>query len=105
MQPIAYAYTQFLSRCGELTGGLDNIEHLVTLALLGAAVALALSAGRRWVSAPVFCTGLLASLFVARLPWFLPLMGNPDEPQKEIRATVARAPYKEDKRRIDVSKL
>ena len=31
--------------------------------------------------------------------------GNPGKPQKEIRATVARAPYKEDKRRIDVSKL
>jgi vanillate/3-O-methylgallate O-demethylase len=33
------------------------------------------------------------------------IWGNPDEPQKEIRATVAPAPYKEDKRRIDVSKL
>jgi vanillate/3-O-methylgallate O-demethylase len=33
------------------------------------------------------------------------IWGNPDEPQKEIRATVAPAPYKEDKRRVDVSKL
>jgi vanillate/3-O-methylgallate O-demethylase len=30
---------------------------------------------------------------------------NPDEPQKEIRARVAQAPYKEDKRKIDVTKL
>ena len=33
------------------------------------------------------------------------IWGNPGEPQKEIRAEVAPAPYKEDKRRIDVSKL
>lgn len=33
------------------------------------------------------------------------IWGNPGEPQKEIRATVAPAPYKEDKRKIDVSKL
>ncbi len=31
--------------------------------------------------------------------------GNPGEPQKEIRAKVALAPYKEDKRKIDVDKL
>jgi vanillate/3-O-methylgallate O-demethylase len=31
--------------------------------------------------------------------------GDPGEPQKEIRATVAPAPYKKDNRRIDVSKL
>ena len=33
------------------------------------------------------------------------IWGNPGEPQKEIRAKVAPAPYKEDKRKIDVSKL
>jgi hypothetical protein len=33
------------------------------------------------------------------------IWGNPDEPQKEIRATVAPAPYKKDNRRIDVSKI
>jgi len=33
------------------------------------------------------------------------IWGNPGEPQKEIRATVARVPYKEDKRRIDVRRL
>jgi vanillate/3-O-methylgallate O-demethylase len=33
------------------------------------------------------------------------IWGNPDEPQKEIRAKVAPAPYKEDKRKVDVSKL
>jgi vanillate/3-O-methylgallate O-demethylase len=33
------------------------------------------------------------------------IWGNPGQPQKEIRATVAPAPYKEDKRRIDVTKL
>ena len=33
------------------------------------------------------------------------IWGNPDEPQKEIRTTVARAPYKEDKRKIDVTNL
>jgi len=31
--------------------------------------------------------------------------GNPGKPQKNIRATVAPAPYKEDKRRVDVTKL
>jgi vanillate/3-O-methylgallate O-demethylase len=31
--------------------------------------------------------------------------GNPGEPQKEIRTTVAPAPYKKDNRRSDVSKL
>ena len=31
--------------------------------------------------------------------------GNPGEPQKEIRATVAPAPYKKDNRRLDVTKL
>lgn len=31
--------------------------------------------------------------------------GDPGEPQKEIRATVAPAPYKQDNRRIDVSKF
>jgi vanillate/3-O-methylgallate O-demethylase len=31
--------------------------------------------------------------------------GNPGRPQKEIRATVAPAPYKEDRRRTDLSKL
>jgi len=31
--------------------------------------------------------------------------GEPGEPQKEIRATVAPAPYKKDNRRIDVTKL
>jgi len=33
------------------------------------------------------------------------IWGNPGELQKEIRAKVAQAPYKEDKRKIDVSKL
>ena len=33
------------------------------------------------------------------------IWGNPGEPQKEIRATVAPAPYKEDKRRADLSTL
>jgi vanillate/3-O-methylgallate O-demethylase len=33
------------------------------------------------------------------------IWGNPGDPQKEIRAKVAPAPYKEDKRKIDVSKL
>jgi vanillate/3-O-methylgallate O-demethylase len=33
------------------------------------------------------------------------IWGNPGEPQKEIRATVAPAPYKKDNRRIDVSRL
>jgi vanillate/3-O-methylgallate O-demethylase len=31
--------------------------------------------------------------------------GNPGEPQKEIRATVAPAPYKKDNRRLNVSKI
>jgi vanillate/3-O-methylgallate O-demethylase len=31
--------------------------------------------------------------------------GNPGEPQREIRATVAQAPYKQDNRRIDMTKL
>jgi vanillate/3-O-methylgallate O-demethylase len=31
------------------------------------------------------------------------IWGNPDEPQKEIRATVAPAPYKQDNRRADLS--
>ncbi len=31
--------------------------------------------------------------------------GNPGRPQKEIRATVAKAPYKQDNRKIDVSTL
>ena len=31
--------------------------------------------------------------------------GNPGERQKEIRATVAPAPYKKDNRRIDVTRL
>jgi len=31
--------------------------------------------------------------------------GNPGKPQKEIRATVAPAPYKEDRRRTDLSKV
>ena len=31
--------------------------------------------------------------------------GNPGEPQCEIRATVAQAPYKQDNRRIDMTKL
>ncbi len=31
--------------------------------------------------------------------------GNPGEPQKQIRATVARAPYKTDNRRADLTKL
>ena len=31
--------------------------------------------------------------------------GDPGEPQKEIRATVAPAPYKKDNRRLDVTKL
>jgi vanillate/3-O-methylgallate O-demethylase len=31
--------------------------------------------------------------------------GNPGEPQREIRAKVAAAPYKKDSRRVDVSKL
>jgi hypothetical protein len=31
--------------------------------------------------------------------------GNPGKPQKEVRRTVAQAPYKEDKRRIDVTKI
>jgi vanillate/3-O-methylgallate O-demethylase len=31
--------------------------------------------------------------------------GEPDEPQKEIRATVAPAPYKKDNRRNDVTKM
>jgi len=31
--------------------------------------------------------------------------GDPGEPQKEIRATVAPAPYKKDNRRLDVSKF
>jgi vanillate/3-O-methylgallate O-demethylase len=33
------------------------------------------------------------------------MWGNPGEPQREIRATVAPAPYKKDNRRTDVSKL
>jgi vanillate/3-O-methylgallate O-demethylase len=33
------------------------------------------------------------------------LWGNPDEPQTEIRATVCRAPYKQDNRRGDLSTL
>jgi vanillate/3-O-methylgallate O-demethylase len=31
--------------------------------------------------------------------------GNPGEPQKEIRAIVAAAPYKQDNRRVDVSAI
>jgi vanillate/3-O-methylgallate O-demethylase len=31
--------------------------------------------------------------------------GNPGEPQKQIRATVAPAPYKQDNRRADLSRL
>ncbi|MGO9931464.1 MAG: glycine cleavage T C-terminal barrel domain-containing protein [Steroidobacteraceae bacterium] len=31
--------------------------------------------------------------------------GNPGEPQKDVRATVARAPYKQDNRRIDLRKI
>jgi hypothetical protein len=31
--------------------------------------------------------------------------GEPGEPQKEIRALVAAAPYKNDKRRIDLRNL
>ena len=33
------------------------------------------------------------------------IWGNPGEPQKEIRAKVAPAPYKKDNRRIDVKTL
>ena len=33
------------------------------------------------------------------------IWGNPGGPQKEIRATVAQAPYKQDNRRLDVTKL
>ena len=33
------------------------------------------------------------------------IWGNPGEPQKEIRATVAPAPYKKDNRRSDLSRL
>jgi len=33
------------------------------------------------------------------------IWGNPGEPQKEIRATVAPAPYKTDNRRVDLSTL
>ena len=33
------------------------------------------------------------------------IWGDPGEPQKEIRATVAPAPYKKDNRRLDVSKF
>jgi vanillate/3-O-methylgallate O-demethylase len=33
------------------------------------------------------------------------LWGNPGEPQKEIRATVAPAPYKQDNRRVDLRTL
>ena len=31
------------------------------------------------------------------------IWGNPGEPQKKIRATVAPAPYKQDKRRVDLT--
>jgi vanillate/3-O-methylgallate O-demethylase len=33
------------------------------------------------------------------------IWGNPGEPQKEIRARVAQAPYKQDNRRVDVTKI
>jgi glycine cleavage system aminomethyltransferase T len=33
------------------------------------------------------------------------IWGKPDGPQREIRATVARAPYKQDNRRVDVANL
>ena len=33
------------------------------------------------------------------------IWGNPGGPQKEIRAKVAPAPYKQDNRRLDVAKL
>jgi vanillate/3-O-methylgallate O-demethylase len=33
------------------------------------------------------------------------IWGNLGEPQKEIRATVAPAPFRKDNRRLDVSKL
>jgi vanillate/3-O-methylgallate O-demethylase len=33
------------------------------------------------------------------------IWGNPGEPQKEIRAVVAPAPYKRDNRRADLFKL
>ena len=35
----------------------------------------------------------------------LVIWGNPDSPQKEIRATVAPAPYKKDNRRADIQSL
>jgi vanillate/3-O-methylgallate O-demethylase len=33
------------------------------------------------------------------------IWGNPGGPQKEIRAKVAPAPYKQDNRRLDVTKM
>jgi len=77
LHPLAYAYTQLLSRLGAF----DDLQNLLTVFLLGAVVGLALPACRRFAPAPVYCGALLVSLFFARLPWFLPLLPNPDEPQ------------------------
>jgi len=53
----------------------------------------------------------MLSLCVIDVSWSNPgtevkiIWGEPGEPQKEIRAQVATAPYKKDKRRIDVTRI
>jgi hypothetical protein len=81
LQPFAFEYVRFADRVGASVGGLDGVENLLTVVLLSVSVALALMSGRRLASAWVFCGAMLVSLFLVRLPMFLPLLRDPDEAQ------------------------
>ena len=57
----------------------------------------------RWI--PAISEGRVEEIPVKPGTEVTVVWGNPGEPQKEIRAMVAPAPYKKDNRRTDVNKL
>ena len=80
LAPLAFRWTQLILQLGTLMGGFAGIVHALAIGLLAAVAAIAVFPGRRWSATPVFGGALFLSLFLARLPWFLPVL-NPDEAQ------------------------
>src|SRR5581483_7984466 len=81
LAPVAFWWTQFVSRIGSTTAGFDVVTYAVIVVLFAGVMVVAVSPGRRWNAPPIFIGALLFSLFLARLSWFLPLLPNPDEAQ------------------------